>query len=64
MQKLQEKELSNAPDEYAARIIDTAYFSAKPVFPKKSIVLVIALIIACVTSFSVISFLVFNEGKK
>ena len=64
MQKLQEKELSNAPDECAARIIDTAYFSSKPVFPKKSIVLVVALIIACVISFSVISFLVFNEGKK
>lgn len=50
MQKLQEKELINAPDEQAARVIDPAYCSSKHVFPKTSIILTVALLIACILS--------------
>lgn len=64
MQKLQEKELINSPDEIAGRIIDKAYSSYKPIFPKKSIVLIIAFIITCVLSLVVISFKVFASKKE
>lgn len=64
MQKLQEKELINSPDEIAGRIIDKAYSSYKPIFPKKSIVLIIAFIITCVLSLVVISFKVFVSKKE
>jgi hypothetical protein len=50
MQKLQEKELVNSPDEQAARVVDAAYASAKPVYPGKLMVLTIALIAACLLS--------------
>lgn len=64
MQKLQEKELINSPDELAGRIIDKAYASYKHVFPKSSIVLIIAFIIACILSLTVISIKVFAFTKK
>ena len=59
MQKLQEKELINSPDELAGRIIDKAYASYKPVFPKGFTVLIVAIVIACILSLTVISFKVF-----
>ncbi|NDW12798.1 hypothetical protein D0T50_07830 [Bacteroides sp. 214] len=55
LQKLQEKELANAPDELAARIIDPAYSSAKHEFPKGLFVLIIAFVIACAISLSIIA---------
>lgn len=64
LQKLQEKELANAPDEQACRIIDAAYCSAKPVFPKKSIVLVVAFILACMVSVCIISVRLFSNRKS
>lgn len=63
MQKLQEKELINSPDELAGRIIDKAYSSYRPVFPKKLIVLIVAFIIACILSLVVISLKVFASKK-
>lgn len=56
MQKLQEKELINSPNELAGRIIDKAYSSYKPIFPRKLIVLIISFIIACTLSLIIISF--------
>ena len=50
MQKLQEKELVNSPEDMAGRIIDKAYSSYKHVFPKGTIVLIIAFFIACTLS--------------
>lgn len=50
MQKLQENTLVNSPDEQAGRVVDTAYCSAKPVYPKKLIVLAIAFVVACILS--------------
>ncbi len=50
MQKLQEKELANSPDEVAARIVDKAYSSYRHVFPKLSVVLAIALLMAIILS--------------
>lgn len=55
MQKLQENELANSPDEMAGRVIDAAYCSYKHVFPKASIVLIIAFISACMLSLIAIS---------
>lgn len=56
MQKLQEKEITNSPDEQAARIIDSAFQSAKPEFPKKIVVLLVAFVVACMGSFVTIYF--------
>lgn len=64
MQKLQEKELANAPDEQAARVIDPAYCSAKPVFPRKSIVLAVAFLVACFVSLGVIGYRILVCEKK
>ncbi len=64
MQKIQEKELINSPDELAGRVIDQAYGSYKPVFPKKSIVLIIAFIVACALSLIVISAKVFVFNRR
>lgn len=64
MQKLQENELINSPDEFAGRIIDNAYASYKHAFPKGSIVLIVAFIIACVLSLTVISIKVFAFEKE
>lgn len=64
MQKYQEKELANAPDEIAGRVIDSAYSSYQPIFPKKLIVLAIAFIIACILSLAVISLKVWVFNKK
>ena len=64
MQKLQEKSLINSPDEQAGRIVDAAYCSAKPVFPKKLIVLAIAFIIACILSLISIYLKVFVFTKR
>lgn len=64
MQKLQEKSLINSPDEQAGRIVDAAYCSAKPVFPKKQIVLAIAFVAACILSLIAIYLRVFIFSKK
>lgn len=64
MQKLQEKSLINSPDEQAGRIVDAAYCSAKPVFPKKMIVLAIAFVAACILSLIAIYLRVFIFPKK
>ena len=50
MQKLQEKTLANSPDEQAGRVVDATYSSAKPVYPKRWIVLAIAFMAACILS--------------
>lgn len=63
MQKLQEKELVNSPDEQAGRVVDAAYSSAKPVYPRKVFVLVIALAATFILSLIVISFQVFAFYK-
>ena len=55
MQKLQENILVSSPDEQAARVIDAAYCSAKPVFPKKSITLLVAMLVAFILSVGVIT---------
>lgn len=59
LQKKQEKEIANAPDEQAARILDYAYCSYKHTFPKGSIILplslalcfIIALLVASIKEF-------------
>lgn len=61
MQKLQEKELTNSPDELAGRIVDKAYSTYKPVFPKSSVVLAIAFLLACILSLIVISLKIRNK---
>lgn len=55
MQKLQENILVSSPDEQAARVIDAAYCSAKPVFPKKSVTLLVAMLVAFILSVGVIT---------
>lgn len=50
MQKLQESELANSPDEQSARVLDPAFVSAKPISPRKVVVLGIAFVVACVLS--------------
>ncbi|WP_291528216.1 GumC family protein [Bacteroides sp. UBA939] len=64
MQKLQEKELVNSPDEQAGRVVDAAYSSAKAVYPRKAVVLSIAFVIACIISLIAISLRVFIFTKK
>lgn len=64
MQKLQEKELANSPEEQAGRVVDAAYCSAKPVYPKKLVVLAIAFAITCILSLIVISLKVFVFTKE
>ncbi|RGN37273.1 GumC family protein [Bacteroides oleiciplenus] len=64
MQKLQEKSLVNSPDEQAGRVVDAAYCSAKPVFPKKLIVLAIAFVAACILSLIAIYMKVFVFTKR
>ena len=54
MQKLQEKELVNSPDEIAGRVVDKPYASYKHVFPKGSVILIIAFLLACMLSAVVI----------
>jgi tyrosine-protein kinase Etk/Wzc len=63
MQKLQEKELVNSPDEQAGRVVDAAYSSAKPVYPRKVFVLAIALAATFILSLIIISFRVFVFTK-
>ena len=63
MQKLQEKELVNSPDEQAGRVIDAAYCSALPIYPRKLIVLAIALVATFIISFIIISLRVFVFSK-
>lgn len=63
MQKLQEKELVNSPDEQAGRVVDAAYGSALPVYPRKLIVLAVALVAAFVISLMVISLRMFVFHK-
>ena len=63
MQKVQEKELANSPDELAARIIDKAYASYKHIYPKGTIIISIAFILACILSLVVISFKIFAFKK-
>lgn len=63
MQKLQEKELVNSPDEQAGRVVDAAYSSAKPVYPRKVFVLAIALAATFILSLIIISFRVFVSTK-
>lgn len=55
MQRLQENILVSSPDEQAARIIDPAYCSSKAVYPRKSITLLVALLVAFILSVTVIS---------
>ncbi len=64
MQKLQEKELVKSPDKLAGRVIDKAYASAKPVFPKTSIVLGVAFLLACMLSLVVIVMRISALNKK
>lgn len=59
MQKLQEKELVNSPDEQAGRVVDRAYSSGKSIYPKKLVVLSIALLIACIISLIAINLRIF-----
>jgi len=63
LQKLEEKEIANSPDEMAAHIVDKAYSSFKPVFPKKIIVLPVALIASIILSIIVISIKIFIIKK-
>lgn len=64
MQKIQEKELANSPDDVAGRIVDKAYSSYKHVYPKGSIILILAFIIACMLSLIVIGIKIFVSNKK
>lgn len=64
MQKLQEKSLVNSPDEQVGRVVDAAYCSAKPVFPKKLIVLAIAFVTTCILSLIAIYMKVFVFTKR
>lgn len=64
MQKLQEKELINSPDEIAGRIVDKSYSSYKHIFPKISMVLIVALGIAFMLSLIIISFKMFVLKRK
>ncbi len=64
MQKLQEKELVNSPDEIAGRIVDKPYASYKHVFPKGTVVLIIAFLIACMLSAAVIGVKIALSNKK
>ncbi|OJU51393.1 MAG: hypothetical protein BGN96_08045 [Bacteroidales bacterium 45-6] len=64
MQKLQEKELANSPDEVAMRVIDPAYSSYKTVYPKKIIVFGIAFAIASVLSICIITAKIFYLNKE
>lgn len=61
--KITRKELVNSPDEFAGRIIDKAYASYKHTYPKSSIVLIVAFILACIISLTVISIKVFTFEK-
>ena len=64
MQKLQEQELANSPDELAGRIVDKAYSSYKHVFPKGKIILIIAFAVACMLSLAIIGVKLFMFNKK
>ena len=64
MQKLQEEELVNSPDEQAGRVVDAAYSSAKPVYPKKLVVLAVALTASFILSLIAISLWVFVFRPK
>lgn len=64
MQKLQEKELVNSPDEQMGRVVDEAYASLKPVYPKKIIILSIAFLAACILSLACISLRIFVFTKQ
>lgn len=63
LQKLEEKEISNAPDEMASRIVDHAYCSFKPVFPKKIIVFAVAFLVSIILSIMIISIRMFFIKK-
>ena len=64
MQKLQEKELVNSPDEIAGRVVDKPYASYKHVFPKGSVILIIAFLLACMLSAVVIGVKIAVSKKK
>ena len=64
MQKLQEQELANSPDEMAGRVVDKAYSSYKHVFPKGKIILIIAFAFACMLSLAIIGVKLFMFNKK
>ena len=64
MQKLQEEELVNSPDEQAGRVVDAAYSSAKPVYPRKLVVLTVALTASFILSLIAISLRVFVFRPK
>ena len=64
MQKLQERELENSPDELAGRVVDEAYVSFKAVYPKKIIVLAVAFIVACILSLVAINIKIYISGNK
>lgn len=64
MQKLQEKELVNSPDEIAGRVVDKPYASYKHVFPKGTIILIIAFLLACMLSAIVIGIKMTFSNKK
>lgn len=53
-----------SPDEQAGRVVDAAYCSAKPIYPKKMIVLSVAFVIACIISLIAISLRVFIFTKN
>ena len=54
MEQYQEKILTGTPEEESGRVLDEAYSSYKPVFPRKSIVLVVAVILAFMISFIIV----------
>ena len=64
MQKLQEKELVNSPDEQKGRTVDPAYYSARPVYPKKLIVFAVAFMAACILSIVAISIRMHMVSRK
>lgn len=64
LQKLQEKELANSPSELTGRVVDSAYSSYLPIFPKSSIVLSVAFLVACILSLIAIGLKEFVFCKK
>lgn len=54
MEQYQEKLLAGTPEEESGRVLDEAYSSYKPSFPRKSVVLIVAAILAFLISFVIV----------
>lgn len=63
LQKLEEKEILNSPDEISARVIEQAYFSNKPVSPQKSMVFLASIFISILFSIIFVSVKIFFIKK-